>query len=100
MQVERPREASLGTPSLGAVQVATDAIGRHYEPETMRHPQVRSECMRLAYLIQAFGLATATSEPPHVEPDQPLHAVSPRQRPPALRSVVRIDRTRELAEAL
>ena len=70
MRVERPREVSLGTPYLGAVQVATDAIGRHYEPETMQHAQVRSECMRLACLIQAFGLATAKSEPSHVTVSQ------------------------------
>ena len=66
MRVERPREVSLGTPSLGAVQVATDAIGRHYEPETMEHPEVRSECLRLAYLIQSYGLTTANAEPRHV----------------------------------
>lgn len=99
-KIERPHEVSQGTPSFGAVQVATDAIGRHYEPETMQHPQVRAECMRLAYLIQAFGLATAKSEPSHVKSDQPLHAVSTRRRSPALRSVARIDRTRDLAEAL
>ena len=47
MTIERPH----GLPSPGALEVATDAIGRHYEPETMQHPEVRSECIRLAYLI-------------------------------------------------
>ena len=97
MRVERPHEVSLGTPSLGAVQLATDAIGRHYEPETMQHPQVRSECMRLAYLIQAFGLASTKPMPPHVK-----YAVSPRHCDTSQHQcrMGRSDRTRELGEAL
>jgi hypothetical protein len=36
---------------------------RHYVlPETVEHPVVRSECLRLAYLIQAYGLASTKPE--------------------------------------
>ena len=57
MPIERPHHAPLGMPSPEAMQMATDAIRRRYvPPETMQHPEVRSQCMRLAYLIQAFGL--------------------------------------------
>ena len=98
MPIERPYDAPLGMPSPEAFQMATDATRRCYVlPETMQHPEVRSECMRLAYLIQSYGLTTAKAEPRHVKPDKPPpYAVSPRQ----MRSVVRIDRTRELGEAL
>jgi hypothetical protein len=58
MITERPHNAPFGMPSPEALQLATDAIRRRYVlPETMQHPQVRSECMRLAYMIQAYGLA-------------------------------------------
>jgi hypothetical protein len=44
-------------PSSEALQLATDAIYRCcLLPETMQHPAVKSECMTLAYLIQAYGL--------------------------------------------
>jgi homoserine kinase len=46
-------------PSPEALQVATDVIRRRYVlPETMERPEVRSECMRLAYLIMAYGLGS------------------------------------------
>ena len=99
MPTERPHDAPLPSPE--ALQMATDAIRRRYVlPETMQHPEVRSECLRLAYLIQSYGLTTANAEPRHVEADKPPYAVSSRQRPQPLRSMIRIDRTRELAEAL
>ena len=101
MPTERPHDAPLGMPSPEALQMATDAVRRRYVlPETMQHPEVGSECLRLAYLIQSYGLTTPKLGPQHVEPDKPLYAVSPRQRPAPLRGMVRIDRTRELAEAL
>jgi hypothetical protein len=88
--------------------MATDATRRCYVlPETMQHPEVRSQCVRLAYLIQAFGLASAKPAPHVVKPDKPpLYAVSPRRGPPLLRRdatqhhcrVVRSNETRELAE--
>ena len=69
MPIERPHDAPLGMPSPEALQMATDAIRRRYVlPETMQHPEVRSECLRLAYLIQAFGLAShngTTTAKPH-----------------------------------
>ena len=72
MPTERPHDVPLGMPSPEALQMATDATRRCYVlPETMQHPEVRSECLRLAYLIQSYGLATAKSEPPHVKPDKP-----------------------------
>ena len=108
MPTERPHDTPLGMPSPEALQMATDATRRCYVlPETMQHPEVRSECLRLAYLIQSYGLTTANAEPRHVKPDKPpLYAVSPRQRPPPLRRdatqhqcrVVRSDETRELAD--
>jgi hypothetical protein len=55
---ERLGDVPLGMPSPVALQLASDTICRRYVlPETMEHPQVRSECMRLAYMIQAYGLA-------------------------------------------
>jgi hypothetical protein len=81
--------------------MATDATRRCYVlHEAMQHPEVRSQCLRLADLIQSYGLTTANAEPRHVKPDKPLYAVSPRRGPPLLRGMVRIGRTRELAEAL
>jgi hypothetical protein len=48
----------MGLPSPEALQLAMGVIRQRYAlPETMEHPQVRSECMRLAYLIMAYGLA-------------------------------------------
>src|ERR1700685_3454811 len=95
-------------PSPEALPMATDATRRCYVlPETMQHPEVRSQCLRLAYLIQSYGLTTANAEPRHVKPDKPpLYAVSPRRGPPLLRRdatqhhcrVVRSNETRELAE--
>ena len=49
----------MGLPSPEALQMATDVIRRRYVlPETMERPEVRSECMRLAYLIMAYGLGS------------------------------------------
>jgi hypothetical protein len=53
--------------------MATNAIrSRCVRPETMQLPEIKSQCMRLAYLIQAFGLATTygqhISEPPRSRP--------------------------------
>jgi hypothetical protein len=48
----------MGLPSPEALQLATNVVRQRYVlPETMEHPQVRSECMRLAYMIMACGLA-------------------------------------------
>jgi hypothetical protein len=59
---ERPDDEPFGMPSPEALKTATDLIRRRYLlPDTMQHPQVRSECMRLAYLIQAYGLAATPS---------------------------------------
>jgi hypothetical protein len=45
------------------MQMATDAMRRHYVlPETMEHLAVKAECLRLAYLIQAYGLASTKPE--------------------------------------
>lgn len=64
MLIERPRDVPFGMPSPEAFQLATDVIRRRYVlPETMQHPRVRSECIRLAYLIQAYGLASTNSPP-------------------------------------
>jgi hypothetical protein len=63
MPIEHPRDVPLGMPSPEALRAASDAMRRHYVlPETMEHPAVRSECLRLAYLIQAYGLASTRPE--------------------------------------
>ena len=87
MSTESFHDAPLGMPSPEALQMATDATRRCYVlSETMQHPEVRSECLRLAYLIQSYGLTTAKSRPRHVKPDKPpLYVVSPRRGPPLLR---------------
>ena len=60
MSTESFHDVPLGMPSPEALQMASDAIRRLYVlPETMQHPEVRSECLRFAYLIQAYGLASA-----------------------------------------
>ena len=72
MLIERPCDVPLGMPSTEALQMATDAMRRHYVlPETMEHPAVRSECLRLAYLIQAYGLASTKPEPQHAGTEKP-----------------------------
>ena len=44
-------------PSSEAQQLARDLLGKVYVlPETLDHPQVKSECLQLAYIIQAYGL--------------------------------------------
>lgn len=59
MPIERPYSISLGMPAAKALQMATAAMRRRYVlPETMEHPVVRAECLQLAYLIQAYGLAS------------------------------------------
>ena len=63
MPIERPRDPTLGMPSPEALRMATDAMRRYYVlPETMEHPAVMSECLHLAYLIQAYGLGTTKPE--------------------------------------
>ena len=50
----------LGMPSNEAQQLAHDLLARLYVlPETLHHPQVKCECLRLAYMIQAYGLHLA-----------------------------------------
>jgi hypothetical protein len=78
MLIERPRDVPLGMPSTEALQMAIDAMRRHYVlPETMEHPAVKAECLRLAYLIQAYGLASTRPEPQHVETEKPREANTP-----------------------
>lgn len=63
MPIEHPRDVPIGMPSPEALRMASDAMRHHYVlAETMEHPAVRSECLRLAYLIQAYGLASTKPE--------------------------------------
>jgi len=56
--------------------MATDAMRRHYAlPETMEHPAVSFECLRLAYLIQAYGLASMKSVPQRAGTEKPRDTV-------------------------
>ena len=107
MSTESFHDVPLGMPSPEALQMATDAIRRRYVlPETMQHPEVRSECLWLAYLIQSYGLATEKSRPRYDKVATSPDVVSPRRGPPLLRRdatqhqcrVVRSNETRELAE--
>ena len=51
--------SSLGMPSREALRVATNAMrGRYMLPDTLQHHEVKSECLGLAYLIQAYGLTS------------------------------------------
>ena len=62
MTIERPHDVPFGMPSIEALRLATESVRRRYVlSETLEHPQVKSECFRLAYLIQAYGLAEARS---------------------------------------
>ena len=64
--IERASQAPepYGLPSPEAIQLANNFLLRRYAlPETLQHPEVRSECLRLAYMIQAYGLAV-----PHPPP--------------------------------
>jgi hypothetical protein len=62
-------------PSAEALQMAIDAMRRHYVlPETMEHPAVKAECLRLAYLIQAYGLASIKSDPQRTGTEKPRDA--------------------------
>jgi CheY-like chemotaxis protein len=50
-------DTPLGMPPPEALRMATEAMCKHYiMPETRNHPVVRSECMRLAYTLFAYGL--------------------------------------------
>jgi hypothetical protein len=100
MSTESFHDVPLGMPSPEALQMATDAIRHRYVlPETMQHSEVRSECLRLAYLIQSYGLMTARMGPRQDKVAKSLDVVSLRHGSPLLCRVVRNDETRELAEA-
>ena len=108
MPIERPHDLPLGMPSPEALQMATDAIRRHCVlPETMHHPAISFECTGLAYLIQAYSLASARPGPHHDRTEEPSDAGSLRCVPTvpfrdsSLNSgrMTRTSRTRELVEA-
>lgn len=72
MTVKRPNDMQLGMPSSEALRLAANSIRRRYvSPETMLHPAVKSECLRLAYFIQAYALVPMPSPEPtsrkHIE---------------------------------
>lgn len=64
---ERLEAAQTGLLSPGsprALQMATDAIGRHNVlPETNQHPAMQSASLQLAYLLMAYGLVPADQDP-------------------------------------
>jgi len=61
----------MGLPSPEALQMATDAICRHFLlPETRQHPQVQSAIMRFAYQLMAYGLVPAKSHARNVAPSR------------------------------
>ena len=106
MRIGRPDDVPLGMPSPEAIRTATDATRRRYVlPETMHHPEVRFQCLWLAYLIQAYGLVTATPASRQKRTETPPATTSPRfGLPTSLRDVTahsftRSDRPRELVDA-
>ena len=101
MLIENPRDVLLGMPSPGALQMAIDAMGRHYVlPETMEHPAIRTECLRLAYLIQAYGLAAIRPEQRHDRTEERSYATAPfRDSTRQSEQVTPSSRTRELVDA-
>ena len=101
MLIENPRDVLLGIPSPGALQMAIGAMGRHYVlPETMEHPAIRTECLRLAYLIQAYGLAPTRPEQRHNRTEERSYAAAPfRDSNRQLERVTPRSRTRELVDA-
>lgn len=73
MITKRPHDEPFGMPSVEALKMATGCIRRRYVlPETMEHPQVRAECLHLAYLIQAYGLAATPSRGGDAVPDHEI----------------------------
>lgn len=69
MPIERSDSILPGMPSARALEMATDAVNRLYVlPETREHPVIRAQCLQLAYLIQAFDLASRSQEA-HPEPN-------------------------------
>jgi hypothetical protein len=108
MPIEHPRDVPLGMPSPEALQMASDAMRRHYVlPETMEHPAVRAECLRLAYLIQAYGLASTKPESQNHATEEQRDVGSPRcaptvpfrNRSPHGRHMIQDSLKRELVEA-
>ena len=60
----------MGLPSPEALQMASDAMSRHYVlPETMHHPVIQSVTGRLAYTLMAYGLVPTKPELAAVPPD-------------------------------
>ena len=101
MLIENPRDVLLGMPSPGALQMAIGAMGRHYVlPETMEHPAIRTECLRLAYLIQAYGSAATRPEQRHDRTEERSYATAPfRDCGRQLGHVNRNSQTRQLVDA-
>ena len=108
MPIQRPHDGSLGMPSPEALQMATGAIRRRYAlPATMDHPAVKFECTWLAYLVQAYGLASERPEPQDKGVEKSRDAVSLRYAPTTplrecnsnLGRKPRSSRTRELVDA-
>ena len=47
MTIERRHDESFGMPSPEALELASEVIRRYIRPETIQHPQVRSESLRV-----------------------------------------------------
>ena len=82
--------SSRGMPSREALRVATNAMrSRYVLPETFQHHEVKSEFLRLAYLIQAYGL-TSTAPASRRDRSEKLANGTPHHRLP--RPVRRVPR--------
>ena len=76
----------MDLPSVEALQMAADALSRHYVlPETMQHPVIQSATKRLAYTLMAYGLAPTRPEPAAAQPEMAMQQSS----------AGRIDRSRD-----
>ncbi len=70
-------DTPLGLPSVEALQMAADAMSRHYVlPETMRHPAIQSATRSLAYTLMAYGLGRTKPEPAGAQSDMALRQSS------------------------
>ncbi len=68
----------MGLPSVEAMQMAADALSRHYVlPETMQHPAIRSATKRLAYTLMAYGMAPTGPEPAAARSAIPIQQSNP-----------------------
>jgi hypothetical protein len=94
-----------GLPSPEAMQMATEALGRHYVyAETLLDPVVHGEAIQLAYLLSAYGLVSMQPQtaavPPGMTDDETSNSSRTEGRSDGLRYPGRRARTDNDANAM